>query len=340
MPPVRFPVYGLDSSFTGPRWLELFGDPPDGTPTWVTLGHQSADGQSMIQVTTFLRRATGNPRGFRVPTDTQAAERGWPALEDVAGQGTVALIDLTLPVLSLTRPPGFLPALVHHAQAAAKAYGEWPMVGWRVDGVPVPIHVWRFAGGWTAFTDAAAGVYLSVVGAGPGPDDLSLAALDDGRAYHFDPHGSLSLELAKASAEAAGVPPGSPDFWRSQDWHPDQLQLMRDLGQDSCTRSQFRSQPADPRRRGAGGTLLPASARSRGMTTSSPDPLRTEKDSASAASRIPRTSASSSPASPAGRRQRITTRWPTSLAVSRTSSRYRIGGPAAGGPPLSRPGPA
>lgn len=227
MPPAPFPVYGLDPSFTGARWLELFGDPPDGTPTWVTLGHQSADGRSVIRVTTFLRRATGNPRSFRVPTDTQAVQRGWPALEDVAGQGATALIDMTLPVQSLTRPPGLLPALVDHAFAAAKAYGEWPLAGWRVDGVPVPVHGWRFAGGWTAFTDAATDVYLSVVGVGPGPDDLSLAAVDDGPPYHFDPHRPLSLELARASAEAAGVPVGSPDSWRSQDWHPDQLQLRR-----------------------------------------------------------------------------------------------------------------
>jgi hypothetical protein len=106
------------------------------------------------------------------------------------------------------------------------------VVGWRVDGVPVQVHVWRFAGGWTAFTDAVAGVYLSVVGVGPGtgPEDLSFAALRDGSAYHFDLHGPLSLETAEASAEAAGVPLGSPPSCQRHDWHPDQLQLIRELG--------------------------------------------------------------------------------------------------------------
>jgi hypothetical protein len=54
----------------------------------------------------------------------------------------------------------------------------------------------------------AAGVYLSVVGVGPGPEDLSFAALRDGSAYHFDLHGPLSLEMAEAAAEAAGVRSG------------------------------------------------------------------------------------------------------------------------------------
>jgi hypothetical protein len=42
VPPAEFPVYGLDSPFPGPRWLQLFGDPPDGSPTWMALNHQSA----------------------------------------------------------------------------------------------------------------------------------------------------------------------------------------------------------------------------------------------------------------------------------------------------------
>ena len=178
MPPVSFPVYGLDGSFTGARWLGLFGDPPDGAPTWMTLNHQSADGRSLINVTTFVRRAAGNPRSWSVPTDAQAAEQGRSPLEDVARQGAVALTSLTLPALSLTRPPGFLKALVDQAEAATSAYRNWPQASWRVDGEPVQVPVWRFAGGWTAFTDVAAGVYLSVAGVGPdtGPEDLGLAA--------------------------------------------------------------------------------------------------------------------------------------------------------------------
>lgn len=234
MPPVSFPVYGLDGSFTGARWLGLFGDPPDGAPTWMTLNHQSADGRSLINVTTFVRRAAGNPRSWSVPTDAQAAEQGRSPLEDVARQGAVALTSLTLPALSLTRPPGFLKALVDQAEAATSAYRNWPQASWRVDGEPVQVPVWRFAGGWTAFTDVAAGVYLSVAGVGPdtGPEDLGLAALRDGRAYHFDLGAPLSLAMAEAAAEAAGVPLGADPSWQHQEWHPDQLQLIRELEPD------------------------------------------------------------------------------------------------------------
>jgi hypothetical protein len=227
---VSFPVYRLDSPFTGPRWLELFGDPPDGPPSWVTLAHQTADGRSLLQMTTYLRRPGGNSRGYRVATDAQA-EQGRSPLEDVACQGTTALINLTLPVPQLAYPPGFLTELVGRAVAAARARSAWPMVVWRVDGLPVQVHVWRFAGGWTAFTDAVAGVYLCVVGVGrgAGPEDLSVAALRDGRTYHFDLHGPLSLQLAKASAEAAGLPLKSPPSWAREDWHPDHLHLIREL---------------------------------------------------------------------------------------------------------------
>jgi hypothetical protein len=193
MPPVSFPVYGLDGSFTGARWLELFGDPPDGSPAWMALNHQSADGRSLIQVTNFVRRAAGNPRSWRVPTDAQAAEQGRSPLEDVARQGAIALISLALPVRSLTRPPGFLKALVDHADAAASAYRDWPQVSWRVGGQPVQVPVWRYAGGWTAFTDAAAGVYLGGRGC---------------------------------------VPPRADPSWQRQEWHPDQLQLIREIGPD------------------------------------------------------------------------------------------------------------
>lgn len=142
MPPADFPVYGLDSPFPGPRWLQLFGDPPDGMPTWVALNHQSADGRSLVNVTTHVRRSAGNPRGYRVPTDEQAADLGLSPLEYAALQGTNALVDVTLPVLSRVRPPGFLNAVVARSEDAASAYAGWPTVDWRVNGVHVQAPVW------------------------------------------------------------------------------------------------------------------------------------------------------------------------------------------------------
>jgi hypothetical protein len=229
MPPAGFPVYGLVSALSGPRWLELFGDPPDGSPTWVSLNHLSEDGLSLVNVTTHLHRVEGNPRGYRVPTDEQAAEQGRSPLQSVAEQGTNGLIGRTLPVRRQPRPPGFLRALVDRQAEAASAYASWPTADWLVDGIPVKAPVWRFAGGWTAFTDAAVGVYLVVVGIGLGaePEGLSFAPLRDGRSYHFNLAEPLSFDVVRAAAEAAGVPDGSDPPWEHHDWHPDQLQLMR-----------------------------------------------------------------------------------------------------------------
>ena len=227
-PPPSFPVYGLASPFGGARCLELFGDPPDGEPHFMSLWHQSADARSVIMVTTYGRRSPGNSDGWRVPTDEQAAEHGVSALESLASQCTTTLVDLTLPVLSVARPPGLLKRLVGHAQAAAEAHALWATVDWRVDGVAAQAPAWSFAGGWAGFTDAAEGVYVSVVGLGPDarPEGLALAALRDSAPYHFDLHGPLSLELAARSRQTAGVPYEEQPPWRSTVWHPDQLQFM------------------------------------------------------------------------------------------------------------------
>jgi hypothetical protein len=234
MPPAGFPVYGLDSPFPGPRWLELFGDPPDGSPTWVSLNHLSAERRSLVNVTTHVRRLTGKRKAFRVPTDEYAAEWGQSPLLSVAGQCTNRLVNQTLPAQSLIRPPGFLRALIDLSEEAANAYSAWPSAYWQVDGRPVQAPVWRFAGGWTGFTDAAAGVYLMVAGTGPGtePDGLCFAPVRDGSSYHFNLREPLSFAVAEAAAQAAGAPVGSDPPWERQDWHPDQLQLMRKLGQE------------------------------------------------------------------------------------------------------------
>jgi hypothetical protein len=233
-PPPSFPVYGLISPFDGARCLELFGDPPDGEPHWMSLWHQSADERSVIMMTTYTRRAPGNSNSWRVPTDEQAAQHGVSPLESLASQCTTTLVDLTLPVLSQVRLPGFLKALVGHARAAAEAYADWATVDWRVDGIAARAPTWSFAGGWAGFTDAAEGVYVSVVGLGPGarPEGLALAALRDSEAYHFDLYGPLSLEVAATSREAAGVPYEQQPPWRSTEWHPDLLQLIGQLGSD------------------------------------------------------------------------------------------------------------
>jgi hypothetical protein len=68
-----------------------------------------------------------------------------------------------------------------------------------------------------------------------GPEDLSLATIRDASAYHFVVQGPLSFAIAEAAAQAAGAPKGPDPSWLRQDWHPDQLQLIRGPGQDPST---------------------------------------------------------------------------------------------------------
>jgi hypothetical protein len=217
-PPVAFPVYGLDASWPGARWLDGFGDAIGDPPRWVALAHQAVDGLSQIMVNTYSRP----------PTGAKAARWGQPTLQEIASDAAHILINVTLPAQSVGRPDGYIPLLVEHATKVAGQYARWPAVRWQVDAAAVAARVCRFAGGWAAITDAADEVYLVIVGVGAGPEDLSLTQFSDGSAYHFDLAGSLSPQTMAASRRAAGVPFEAP-AWESQSWHADQLGLMREL---------------------------------------------------------------------------------------------------------------
>ncbi len=110
-PAIGFPVYGLDGSWPGTRWLDSFGDQIGDPPRWVTLGHQSADGESLILVATYSRPAT----------DEMAAQRREPPLKDAAFRAAHIVHGVTLPAQSVSRPDGFLRVLVAHALEMAEA---------------------------------------------------------------------------------------------------------------------------------------------------------------------------------------------------------------------------
>ena len=199
-------VYGLDESWPGSRWLELFGDAIGDPVRWVALGHRSLDSQSVIVVETFSR-----PR-----TD---------ALPDVAHYAANMLINVTLPALSVPRPDGILRALANHASEQSLQCAQWPPVDWRVDGAVVTALAWRFAAGWAAICDAVEGVYLAAVGVGTAPGGLSLATVQDSSAYHFSLDEPLHPRVLAASRERAD---GDGLDLDRQDWHPDQLRLLGD----------------------------------------------------------------------------------------------------------------
>jgi hypothetical protein len=213
-PPIDFPVYGLDVSWPGSRWLELFGEAVGDPVRWVALGHRSLDGQSVIVVETFSRSRT----------DALVSTSGWTPLQHVAGYAANTLINVTLPVRSVPRPDGMLRALVNHAYEHSLQCAQWPAVRWQVDRARVNALSWRFAGGWVAVSDAVEGVYLAAVGVGAAPDGLSLAVLQDGTAYHFGLDQPLHTQVLSASRECAG---GDGLELHRQDWHADQLLLLR-----------------------------------------------------------------------------------------------------------------
>ena len=217
-PPVDFPVYALGAPWPGSRWLDSFGEAIGDPVHWVSLGHQGLDGTSLVFVEPFSR----------LRTDAWEGASGQPPLQHVAFHAAASLINLTLPARSVSRPDGYGRALVGHADERSGHCEQWPLVRWRLDGATVGAHVWRFAGGWEAVSDAVEGVYLAVVGVGTDPDGLSLALLQDASAYHFDLVEQLHPRVMSASARAAGVQlEGAP--WQRRDWHADQLRLLREL---------------------------------------------------------------------------------------------------------------
>jgi hypothetical protein len=214
--PVDFPVYGLDASWPGARWLELFGDAVGDPVRWVALGHRSLDQPAAVVVQTFSR-----PR-----TDEMVSQSdfGWTPQQDVAHHAANMLINMTLPEQSAPRPEGILQALANHARERSLQCAQWPLVRWRVDGTAVTASAWRFADGWAAISDAVPGVYLAAIGAGTAPDGLSLAVIHDGSAYHFpldQPLYPQVLSVSRQLADGDGL-----ELYR-QDWHADQTACTR-----------------------------------------------------------------------------------------------------------------
>jgi hypothetical protein len=213
-PPVTFPVYGLDGSWTGSRWLDGFGDRIGDEVRWVRLAHQDLETGTLIMVETHSGPLT----------DAREARSGEPPLQSVAFSASVLMVNLTLPAAAAARPRGLLHALVNDADANSRRCGQWSPVSWLLDGSAAAARTRRFAGGWAACSDCADGVYLAAAGLGSDPDDLALTALGDSRAYNFDLDEPLHPGIIAASraARAGGerLPPLRPD------WHADQLRLM------------------------------------------------------------------------------------------------------------------
>ncbi|WP_199431516.1 hypothetical protein [Qaidamihabitans albus] len=212
-PPVDFPVYGLDWSVRGPRWLDFFEGRP-GEPTWALwLGHRVEGGESGVRVGTLPRERH----------DQVMCPNGGDPLAEVAFSGAFGLVNLTLPDSSVTRPDGLILALVEHAEAQAKRHAEWQPVTWEVEGRPARARVLHFAGAWAGFTDVLDDVYLVAIGIGVEAEGLRLVQVSNAAAYGTDFAAPLSL------AELGRQKSTRPETWlpppRRDAFHPDQLAL-------------------------------------------------------------------------------------------------------------------
>ncbi len=177
IPPVEFPVFGIDTWEGGRRSLDTFQGPAGESPTEVWLGHVAPDGHTGVSVGTIRRtRALGDPVDDDPATVSSA----------VAARGAASLIDLTIPLEPRPKQTKDIVSLLDdHARVQAANYRSWPEASWRVDGVEAVAHVWNFAGAWTGFTAVSPDVFIAVVGVGIDPCGLQLRHVD-GSDYGVD----------------------------------------------------------------------------------------------------------------------------------------------------------
>jgi hypothetical protein len=213
-PPVDFTLYGLAESWAGFRWLEFF-DGQLGAPTCgVRLGHQADSADSYVGVATMPR-----DRYDRL------CVAGGDRLSEVAFYGVWWLINLTLPDHHIERPDGLAKVLLDFATPQSALHAQWPTVPWSVGDTRVSASVWRFAGGWTAFTDELADEYIAAVGFGVQPEGLGFAPVGDGARYGFD----LAAPLRPSDLAVAGDRTGPPEtiLVNADGWHADQVAVLR-----------------------------------------------------------------------------------------------------------------
>jgi hypothetical protein len=214
-PPIGFPLYGLDASWLGTRWLK-FVQGPVGEPLYeVTLGHGDRPvpmrGHPLLDITT---RSAKNAHD----RDSVAFQR------ELAFSGLFTLMNMTAPTPDavLDRERMWKKALAY-AGRRADQYLRWASVTWSVDGVPTAARFTRFAGAWTGFSLAVDGIGFWIVGYRVGPEDLGIAQIASGEPYGFDLAEPVVYPDTLHSAQAAlgqdhwSDPPPRP---LHADWRP------------------------------------------------------------------------------------------------------------------------
>ncbi|WP_262412686.1 hypothetical protein [Actinacidiphila acidipaludis] len=179
-----FPWYGLDSAFTGRRWLGTVGVSADGTVEHGSIGHgdepslkaEAADpeGQRFAVVVTVARRpGRRSADGTGVLEATSVSSAAW-----LAGSG----------LLSCTWPATMERALrqdwMDQQTATAWELADdlagpgWSTLTLPVDGEPTPFHYRESEYGWV-MAGAARGVHLGAYGRGMSAYGLALSVVRD-----------------------------------------------------------------------------------------------------------------------------------------------------------------
>ena len=167
-PPVDFPVYGMDETWAGPRWLDHLegagGEPLIGV--WLAHGPQLD----------LVEHPGPWARVVTVPRRRWPAERGRDPVSEVAFHAW------------LSRGAG-ANSDVDQALSDAADHREWATAEWLLDGVAVeaslvPDHP-DAHGTWAGFT-AATEAFIVVVARGVQPADVRLTSVGSAAAYHTD----------------------------------------------------------------------------------------------------------------------------------------------------------
>jgi hypothetical protein len=166
-PPFDFPLYGLDATWTGPRWLDFF-EGKVGSPSWgAWLGHghdpDRKEGDEWVIVGSF-------PVGRSIELQLQPGETFEHYLASVA---TLVLFNDSV------EGPARL-------EAEPDRWSEWPSTSLAVDGRSVSAHVLERGSAWAAITTGLHEVGLVIHASGTAGQELSLVEVTDSGAYHFD----------------------------------------------------------------------------------------------------------------------------------------------------------
>jgi hypothetical protein len=178
-PPIDFPVFGLDSAWSGPRWLSELAGAVGQSPGVIGLAHGDRPGP--MRGHPFVLVASFRPSGDGWSSSDGFAERV------LAEDGLHRLMNATIPYLDdeddrrrIRR--NHIPYLLTRAYR----YRSWARANWRIGARTATARFARFAGGWAGFVFERGTLAVVAVGFGVSPHAIHLVRVKSGLAYHFD----------------------------------------------------------------------------------------------------------------------------------------------------------